>query len=89
MLMPIRRYGYFLMAGVGIVCFLLGAYHGRVAVFSYDRDGNMQLKQITELKIDDLPPHWAQDIKLGRIKVDTEEQLGQVLDSLDECRRDQ
>lgn len=88
MLMPIGRYSYLLVVGIGVVCFLLGAYNGRIAVFSSTRDGSIQLKQITEFRIDDLPPHWAQDIKLGRIRVDTEEQLGQVLDSLDECRRD-
>lgn len=71
---------------VAVLGFLLGAYQGRVAVFSLSPGGIKQLREVTELRIKDLPPRWAEDIQQGRIKADTEEQLGQILDNLDEWR---
>lgn len=71
---------------VVVLGFLLGAYQGRVAVFSLSPGGMRQLREVTELRIKDLPPRWAEDIQQGSIKADTEEQLGQILDNLDEWR---
>jgi len=58
---------------------LVAIYHGPAGSLG-------PLERVTNLKVDSLPPPWQERIRSGQAEFDTEQELLQALDSLDEYR---
>lgn len=62
----------------------LAEFEGRVAVYQGPAGSAGRLERVLELKFTELPPQWQERIRQGQAEFQSEEELLQALDNLDE-----
>lgn len=62
----------------------LAELEGRVAVYQGPAGSSGKLDRVLELKFSALPPQWQERIRKGQAEFQSEQELRQALDSLDE-----